>query len=275
MLSYRHGYHGGNFADVFKHLILVYLIEKLKIKKPFSFIDAFAGAGIYSTEDSFMQKNKEYLNGISKLLNVKTEIVLINKYLDLIKTFNKKEKFKIYPGSCSIASKLTDEKDKLYFSELHNKEFLNLENNFKNDKRVKLEKANSYQTLNKAISTYEGQRLVLIDPSYELKNEYEKVIKLTNHACKQFPEAVYLIWYPVLDTEKTKLFTDAFIKLNLKNTTQIHILLNNSFLRMQGTGFFLVNAPNNMNHEISTSLKTLLEILKEPNKLSSINFKNL
>ena len=92
MLSYRHGYHAGNFADVFKHLILVYLIEKLKVKKPFSFIDAFAGAGKYSTEDSFMQKNKEYLNGISKLFNFTTDVALINKYLDLIKSYNKKKK---------------------------------------------------------------------------------------------------------------------------------------------------------------------------------------
>ena len=163
MLSYRHGYHAGNFADVFKHLILVYLIEKLKVKKPFSFIDAFAGAGKYSTEDYFMQKNKEYLNGISKLFNVTTDVTLINKYLDLIKSFNIKGKFEIYPGSCSIASKLTDKEDKLYFSELHNNEFLNLEKNFKNIDRIKVEKVSAYQTLNKVISKHKGQILVLIE----------------------------------------------------------------------------------------------------------------
>ena len=174
MLSYRHGYHAGNFADVFKHLILVYLIEKNKTKKPFTFIDAFAGAGKYFIKDTFMQKNKEYLNGISKALNVKSNLSLINKYLDIVKSFNKKNKFEIYPGSCLIASKLTDKQDNLYFSELHNNEFLNLENNFKDDKRVKIEKINAYQNLNKIISKYKGQKLILIDPSYELKNEYNK-----------------------------------------------------------------------------------------------------
>ena len=274
MLSYRHGYHAGNFADVFKHLILVYLIEKNKTKKPFTFIDAFAGAGKYFIKDTFMQKNKEYLNGISKIINVKTNLSLINKYLDIVKSFNKKNKFEIYPGSCLIASKLTDKQDNLYFSELHNNEFLNLENNFKDDKRVKIEKINAYQNLNKIISKYKGQKLILIDPSYELKNEYNKIINLINHSHSQFPEAIYLIWYPVLNSEKTSMFTDDFIKLRLKNTLNIHITLNNSYLRMQGTGFFLINGPKETNSELSNSLNFIMESCKEPNKFSLIDFKS-
>ena len=64
MLSYRHGYHAGNFADVFKHFLLIYLLKELKKSKPFTFIDPFAAAGSYHIKDKFMMKNKEYLNGV-------------------------------------------------------------------------------------------------------------------------------------------------------------------------------------------------------------------
>ena len=103
MLSYRHGFHAGNFADVFKHFILVYLLQELKKNKPFTFIDPFAAAGKYSLTDPFMEKNKEYLNGISKVLNAELNDPLINNYLNLVRKTNPNKqgnKIEIYPGSC-------------------------------------------------------------------------------------------------------------------------------------------------------------------------------
>ena len=88
MLSYRHGFHAGNFADVFKHCLLVYLLVKLKQNKPFAFIDPFAAAGTYFFEDKFMQKNKEYLNGIIKVLNANISDQIVNQYVDLVKKVN-------------------------------------------------------------------------------------------------------------------------------------------------------------------------------------------
>ena len=69
MLSYRHGYHAGNAADVLKHFILLYVLDYVKKKdKTFIFIDSHAGSGKYSISDPYMQKNKEYLQGIQKIL---------------------------------------------------------------------------------------------------------------------------------------------------------------------------------------------------------------
>lgn len=102
MLSYRHGFHAGNFADVFKHFILVYLLNHLKTKKPLTFIDPFAGAGTYPFEDKFMQKNKEYLTGISKVLNAKITDPYIKDYLDLIHLANNNKKISLYPDRKSV-----------------------------------------------------------------------------------------------------------------------------------------------------------------------------
>ena len=275
MLSYRHGFHAGNFADVFKHCLLVYLLNKLKKNKPFIFIDPFAAAGTYLLEDKFMQKNKEYLNGIIKVLNAKISDQIVNQYLDLVRKINlekNKHSISVYPGSCLLSSMVLDEEDKIYLSELHNNEFEILRKNFEKDSRIIVEKKDAYSTLNATISSYKGNRLVLIDPSYEVKDEYEKVVKLIKHNTSQFSDVCYMVWYPVLDAEKTNAFIHNMLSLKIKNMTHIKIELQNFFLRMQGTGFFIINAPSEMKHDVTNSLEVLLEILKDKNHPSQIYY---
>ena len=273
MLSYRHGFHAGNFADVFKHFLLVYLLKTLKHKKPFSFIDPFAGAGKYFLDDPFMKKNKEYSNGIIKVLSSKIKDPFIKDYLDLVKLANlNKKKISIYPGSCFLSLMVLDKEDKVYLSELHNNEFEILKKNFEQNRNVKTEKKDAYSFLSQIINSHKGNRLILIDPSYEVKNEYEKIIKLVKHNATQFPDSCFLIWYPVLESEKTNQFVKKFLDIGVQNIAHIDIQLKNSFLRMQGTGLFIVNAPSNMKTDIGKGLEILLEILKDKNLQSKINF---
>lgn len=68
MLSYRHIFHAGNFADVLKHAILGLLVQALKRKdKPFFYLDTHAGCGRYDLQNGAAQKNCEHLQGIAKL----------------------------------------------------------------------------------------------------------------------------------------------------------------------------------------------------------------
>ena len=273
MLSYRHGFHAGNFADVFKHFLLTYLLKQLKQNKPFSFIDPFAAAGKYDLKDPFMEKNKEYLNGINKILNTKTSDPLINEYLKLVKQVNKNKNIKsieIYPGSSLFSTLELDKEDKIYLSELHNNEFELLKKNFIDDKRVVCEKKDAYASLSKVISSYEGSRLVLIDPSYEIKNEYEKVLKLINHNHRQFSDVCFMIWYPVLQNGKHIIFENKMNDFNIKNLTHIKIDLKNSLMRMQGTGFFIINSPQNMAENVENSLNEIFKVLKETDESSRI-----
>ena len=206
MLSYRHGFHAGNFADVFKHFILVYLLNHLKTKKPFTFIDPFAGAGTYPFEDKFMQKNKEYLTGISKVLNTKITDPYIKDYLDLIHLANNNKKISLYPGAAQFALLTLDKKDTIYLNELHSNEYLNLKKNFEGNSNVKIDNTDAYSNLTKMIASSKGNKLVLIDPSYELKNEYDKVLKLIKHTYSQFKDVCYMIWYPDLKQDKQSLY---------------------------------------------------------------------
>ena len=275
MLSYRHGYHAGNAADVLKHFILTYVLDYIKKKdKGFIFIDSHAGAGKYLISDPYMQKNKEYLQGIKKILQLKNDNIFLKKYLDLIKSINFNSELKIYPGSCYLAARSLRPNDNLYFFELHPKEFLNLKKNFENDSRVIIENRDSYQRLKKLLPPKEKRAVILIDPSYELKDEYEKVLKMLSDCYKKFPLGVYIIWYPVLKSKKSEKFIFNVLKKKYKNLSHVEMITDNSNNGMQGSGLFILNCPWSIENDIKKSLETIFDCLKKNNNVSKFTFKN-
>ena len=275
MLSYRHGYHAGNAADVLKHFILIYVLDYIKKKdKSFIFIDSHAGAGKYLISDPYMQKNKEYLQGIEKILQLKNDNIFLKKYLDLIKSININSDLKIYPGSCYLAARSLRPNDNLYFFELHPKEFLNLKKNFENDSRVITENRDSYQRLKKLLPPTEKRAVILIDPSYELKEEYEKVLEMLSDCYKKFPLGVYIIWYPVLKNKKSEKFIFNVLKKKYKNLSHIEMITDNSNSGMQGSGLFILNCPWSIENDIKKSLETIFDCLKKNNNVSKFTFKN-
>ena len=275
MLSYRHGYHAGNAADVLKHFILIYVLDYIKKKdKGFIFIDSHAGAGKYLISDPYMQKNKEYLQGIEKILQLKNDNIFLKKYLDLVKSINFNSDLKIYPGSCFLAARSLRPNDNLYFFELHPKEFLNLKKNFENDSRVIIENRDSYQRLNKLLPPKEKRAVILIDPSYELKDEYEKVLKMLSDCYKKFPLGVYIIWYPVLKNKKSEKFIFNVLKKKYKNLSHVEMITDNLNNGMQGSGLFILNCPWSIENDIKKSLETIFDCLKKNNNVSKFTFKN-
>ena len=275
MLSYRHGYHAGNAADVLKHFILIYVLDYIKKKdKSFIFIDSHAGAGKYLISDPYMQKNKEYLQGIKKILQLKNDNIFLKKYLDLVKSINFNSDLKIYPGSCFLAAKSLRPNDNLYFFELHPKEFLNLKKNFENDSRVIIENRDCYQRLKKLLPPKEKRAVILIDPSYELKDEYEKVLEMLSDCYKKFPLGVYIIWYPVLKNKKSEKFIFNVLKKNYKNLSHVEMITDNLNNGMQGSGLFILNCPWSIENDIKKSLETIFDCLKKNNNVSKFTFKN-
>ena len=275
MLSYRHGYHAGNAADVLKHFILIYVLDYIKKKdKGFIFIDSHAGAGKYLISDPYMQKNKEYLQGIKKILQLKNDNIFLKKYLDLIKSINFNSELKIYPGSCYLAARSLRPNDNLYFFELHPKEFLNLKKNFENDSRVIIENRDSYQRLKKLLPPKEKRAVILIDPSYELKDEYEKVSEMLSDCYKKFPLGVYIIWYPVLKNKKSEKFIFNVLKKKYKNLSHVEMITDNLNNGMQGSGLFILNCPWSIENDIKKSLETIFDCLKKNNNVSKFTFKN-
>ncbi len=275
MLSYRHGFHAGNAADVIKHFTLLYVLDYLKKKdKNFVFIDAHAGAGKYLISDPYMQKNKEYLLGITKIFKIKNNEIFLKNYLDLIKILNPNSKIEVYPGSSWLAAQSLRQNDRLHFFELHSNEFLNLNNNFKDDSRITIEKEDCYQKLIKIIPPKEKRAVILIDPSYELKDEYDKVTKLVSSCYKKFPLGIYIIWYPVLKNKKSEGFIKNFLELSFKNLTHIEMVTDKTDKGMQGSGLFIINTPYSIVKDVSPSLDLLFNNLKKSETESELKFNN-
>ena len=170
MLSYKHGYHAGNQADVLKHICLIQAYKTLKIHyNSISYIDTHAGSGNYYFKSDYMLKNKEYERGITKLENYKYENQSIKYYLKVLRNINNSKKLTFYPGSPSIMSHITDSSDKLSFYELHNNEVQLLKKHLSKQINSKVFNKDGFEFALSKINTKE-KTLILIDPSYEINN---------------------------------------------------------------------------------------------------------
>ncbi|MEN8735070.1 MAG: 23S rRNA (adenine(2030)-N(6))-methyltransferase RlmJ, partial [Lentimonas sp.] len=173
MLSYRHAFHAGNFADVLKHWVLVECIDYLKHKeKPFAYYDTHAGPGMYSLDSDFAQKTQEFKTGIAQIWDDPQLPEALHAYCELVKSLNDQETLLHYPGSPGIAKWLLRESDRLILNELHSTEYAALSENFAHDKRAEIWKEDGFMRTLKLLPPQERRALTLIDPPYELKEDY-------------------------------------------------------------------------------------------------------
>ena len=199
MLSYKHGYHAGNQADVLKHICLIQAYKSLKRHhNSISYIDTHAGSGNYNFKSDYMLKNREYENGISKLENYKYENQSIKFYLKVLRNINNSKKMTFYPGSPSIISHLSDKSDKLIFYELHINEVQLLKKHLSKQFNSKVYNKDGFEFFLQKINPTE-KTLVLIDPSYEIKDDFEKVVKTLEMLDEAYQNVTAMIWYPVLN----------------------------------------------------------------------------
>jgi 23S rRNA (adenine2030-N6)-methyltransferase len=208
MLSYRHGFHVGNFADVLKHCILLQIIRLLQKKaKPFAFIDSHAGAGVYSLDSGFAAKNSEHLDGIAKLWHMNDLPPALQHYTDTVKSFDlngSSGELLCYPGSPALASSVLRLNDRMLLHELHNSDHLLLHEWFGPRNGLQIKNADGLKGLVDALPPTERRGLIFIDPSYEMKTDYEDVVTAIIKAHRRFATGVFALWYPVVDRARTE-----------------------------------------------------------------------
>jgi len=266
MLSYKHGYHAGNEADVLKHICLIQAYKSLKRHhKSITYIDTHSGSGIYDFESDYMSKNKEYERGISKLEKYKPENQSIKYYLKVLKNINNSKKLTFYPGSPQIMCNLTDNLDKLSFYELHNNEFLLLRKNLSRHINAKIFNKDGFEFLDKI--KIKDKALVLIDPSYEIKEDFDKVLETLKILEAKYYNFTAIIWYPVLNVEKNDLFIEDIRKIGSNKITRIELPLKkyNDEIGMKGSGIILFNGSDFLIKNMKDCVKELQIILKNEN----------
>lgn len=264
MLSYLHGFHAGNFADVLKHLVLSQTIVYLKQKdKPLCVIDTHAGRGLYLLNSVEAQKNREYLTGIGRLWGHTGMPDPVAGFLKLIEQFNLSGQLNQYPGSPQIAAHLLGSQDRLICFELHPKEFSALNQVMKNDKRAKVKFSDGLVDAIGLIPPNERRGMVLIDPSYELKTDYQTVIDSVTSMYKRFTGGCYQLWYPVVDRKKNRLFERNLIRSGIKNIQlyELSIRPDNEGFGMTASGMIVINPPWTLKVIMEQSLPWLAEAL--------------
>ncbi len=269
MLSYRHSFHAGNFADVLKHIVLIEILEYLKKKdKPFCCIDTHAGPGTYQLNGEYAQKNREFENGIGKLWQRDDLPDRVANYVNLIKCFNNSELLTCYPGSPAIAKQLLRCKDRLFLYELHSTEIELLNNSVNKDRRIKVFHADGLKHAIGLLPPDERRGLTLIDPSYEIKGDYSLVAEFLVNMYKRFATGTYALWYPVVERSRNQKLEKAIQTSGIKNVQlfELGIGADTNQHGMTASGMIVVNPPWTLSATMQQMLPWLADVLSKDNK---------
>ncbi|WP_062064790.1 23S rRNA (adenine(2030)-N(6))-methyltransferase RlmJ [Cellvibrio sp. OA-2007] len=269
MLSYRHGFHAGNFADVLKHTVLIHMLEYMTQKdKPLRIIDTHAGAGVYKLNGPQAQKNREFDNGIGQLWASELQPAAIARLIELVRTINDGKQLQLYPGSPLIAQTLMRGIDRLYLHELHPADYQFLRDCMRDDKRIKVADEDGFAGLQALLPPPDRRALVLIDPSYEVKSDYQHLIKQLIQAHKRFATGTYAIWYPVVLRQRIDEMELALKKSGIKNIQLMEFGLqaDNPEYGMTSSGMIVINPPWTLWRAMEEALPWLVNQLSENGK---------
>ena len=265
MLSYRHGFHAGNHGDVLKHWVLVLCLEYLKQKdKPFFYIDTHSGSGLYSLTDPYARKTGEATEGIGKLWQAAKWPAAMAAYREVIASFNP-HKLVRYPGSPAIAAALSREDDHLRLIEMHSSDLSALQKQFARDRRVKVLEGDGFVDVKGLLPPATRRGVVLMDPSYEIKSDYGKVIKSINECVKRFATGQYLIWYPLINSVAAQRFSEQLQKLPSASWLDVQLAVRcpPQGHGMYGSGLFVVNPPWTLKQQLEETLPELTQLLAQ------------
>lgn len=262
MLSYRHAFHAGNHADVLKHTVLIQLLRYLGQKEtPYMYIDTHAGAGVYALDTGYAAKNTEYETGISRLWSRTDLPEPLAEYVQLVKEMNPSGKMRYYPGSPYCAEKIAREQDRIRLFELHPSDGKILEENFRKleahaaeqgqrstvrGKRVMIQKGDGFMGLKALLPPPSRRGLVLIDPPYEVKEDYRRVKDTLSDALTRFPTGTYAVWYPVLQRMESRQLPDKLKRLPANGWLNVTLTISTPSpdgFGLHSSGMFVINPP--------------------------------
>ena len=270
-MNYRHAFHAGGFADVIKHIALVRILIHLQ-EKPAAFrvIDSHAGAGLYDLTSSEAQRGGEWLTGIARLMQARfsdATLPLITPYLDIVRAFNPPGELKAYPGSPLITRALLRPQDRLTACEVESGARKHLIDALRRDAQARVVDLDGWTALPAFVAPNERRGLVLVDPPFEAKDEFERLADGFSEAFAKWPTGSYLLWYPV----KSRRATDELARHVAASAAatkpagkclrlEFSVALQQTGGGLVSTGLLIVNPP----WTLASELKTILPELEKP-----------
>jgi 23S rRNA (adenine2030-N6)-methyltransferase len=252
-LNYRHIYHAGNFADVFKHAVLVVLLRALAARdKPFCYIETHAGAGRYDLDSEPARKGGEWREGIGRLWDGDVPAGLAD-YLAQVRAANGNEsRLRYYPGSPRIARGLLRTQDRIVLCECVDDEAARLRAEFAADDRVGVRTGDGYAALKGLLPPPERRGLVFIDPPYERESEFTQALAALRAAHARWPSGVYALWYPIKERAALARFEREVVASGMRRIllASLNAFPADSGFRLNGSGVLIVNPPWRIDEEL-------------------------
>ena len=248
-MNYRHAFHAGNFADVVKHAVLALLVERLQ-EKPAAFrvIDTHAGPGLYDLTGDAAERTGEWHEGIGRIWRHSLSKALTERlapYQSAVTALNSGPALARYPGSPWIVRHLLRRQDRLTAVELHPEDAAALAANFAGDIQVRTVALDGWLALGAFVPPKERRGLVLVDPPYEERNEFERLFEAFLAAHRRWPTGIYALWYPVKDIPAVSGFRTRLAKSGVKRLIRVELTVRGRGLGggFNGAGMVLCNAP--------------------------------
>jgi 23S rRNA (adenine2030-N6)-methyltransferase len=270
-MNYRHAFHAGGFADVIKHIVLVRILIYLQ-EKPAAFrvIDSHAGAGLYDLTSAEALRGGEWQTGIARLMQARfsaATLPLVTPYLDIVRAFNPPGDLRTYPGSPLIARALLRPQDRLTACEVEAGARKRLIDALRRDAQARVVDLDGWTALPAFVPPNERRGLVLVDPPFEAKDEFERLADGFSEAFAKWPTGLYLLWYPV----KSRRATDELARHVAASAAatkpagkclrlEFSVAPQQTGSGLISTGLLIVNPP----WTLASELKTILLELEKP-----------
>ena len=264
-MNYRHAFHAGNFADVFKHIVLTRILTYLNLKDaPYRVIDTHAGLGRYKLTSDEARRTGEAQRGVFRFAKARFAAdveALLAPYRTLIAPAIDADGY--YPGSPEIAARLTRPQDRLTLSELHPRDAMKLRNHFYTDARIAILERDGYQILKASTPPNERRGLVLIDPPFEEGDEFLSLRAALAEAYRKWPTGIYALWYPIKPDGIAQNFLAAIAASGMPKLLALELMIDsrNDALGLPGCGLLIVNPPFVLADEMQHCLAALVKCL--------------
>lgn len=272
MFSYRHGFHAGNHADVLKHMVLLQILQ-YQSEKPaaYWFIDLHAGAGLYDLTGAWAQKRGEYAEGIGALWDCTDAPPAVADYLEAIHALNPDGKLRIYLGSPWIALEACRADDRLRLFEMHPSEAHVLRQNLeqrgaRGARQAAVYESDGFAGLRAHVPPPTRRAVVLIDPSYEDKKDYRRVIDTLRDAITRFATGCYVVWYPQVQRRESNELARSLERLGVKDWLHVSLTVrkpSEDGIGLHGSGMFVVNPPWTLRESLANAMPWLTERLAQ------------
>jgi 23S rRNA (adenine2030-N6)-methyltransferase len=265
-MNYRHAFHAGNFADVFKHAILTRILVHLRDKPaPFRVIDLHAGAGLYDLTSDEAQRTGEWRDGIGRLFAAELRpeaAALLGPYLAAVRALNPGGVLRHYPGSPLIVAELLRANDRLIACELAPAAATALGRRLHGIRQAKAVAIDGWVALNAYIPPSERRGLVVLDPSYEAADEFPRLAAALTSGWRKWRTGLYMAWYPIKSRNGPDALARAVARSGIESALRLEITIGPLAAAgpLAGCGLLVVNPPWRLAEEAEIVLKALTEL---------------